>query len=430
MNDKLQHPVFRTKVTVFENSFSDAAGTMALGQWLFAGRNRELAERYRSLTTDEDRAKEKRKLPCATLNAVFEKHRRRDEPHTLTGLMCVDVDAKDNPGFTPAALKQTLAKSPFALYVGHSISGKGVFMVVRVKAATDEEFSRQYEAFLNVLIDDFGIFADKQCKDVTRLRALSFDDKPFVNPDAPAFHKTQKPAQKKTVQRTYFATNDQTNAKVNAAVELWEQRGLIFSGHDEYYELAASLKDVPNGLELFERLCASYPYRHKISTRYQFGKAKDMQHINVNTFFFIMARYGISNKEIFDRARFRFPDAFPVNDKANYHGEQKTPSEAAKTNDTTIQAAPATHEPAAATTPATTSAMATTSEAAAPPDRAANVNEIPPPATRAPFRYNPGTWQEEEALFRADPAHYPPGAPDDPTTKEWWEFLAERKRNK
>ena len=140
----------------------------------------------------------KKELPCATFSGTFSK---RNAKNLLehSGLICIDIDGKDNPEITNMnQLKKQLAKLPYVLYAGLSVSGKGVFVLIPV-AHTDKHLGH----FL-AIEDEFkamGINIDPSCKDITRLRFRSYDPRPVGNPDAVVYEKTRTTPITQTTQK-------------------------------------------------------------------------------------------------------------------------------------------------------------------------------------------------------------------------------------
>ena len=141
----------------------------------------------------------KKELPCATFSGTFSK---RNTKNLLghSGLICIDIDGKDNPEITNMnQLKKQLSKLPYVLYAGLSVSGNGVFCLIPI-AHTDKHLAH----FL-AIEDEFkamGINIDPSCKDITRLRFRSYDPHPVVNLDAVVYEKTTTTAITQPTQKT------------------------------------------------------------------------------------------------------------------------------------------------------------------------------------------------------------------------------------
>lgn len=118
---------------------------------------------------------------------------------SFSGLMCLDIDGKDNPGKTPEEIKQVLSGwcndkgVPYVGYAGLSCRRRGVFVLVRVpeRAQIAEEYKRYYAAIEEEIKQQYGIVIDKCSSNPAQARIISFDDEPIFN-EFPAVWDKQK----------------------------------------------------------------------------------------------------------------------------------------------------------------------------------------------------------------------------------------------
>jgi hypothetical protein len=83
--------------------------------------------------------------------------------------------------------KEDVKKLPFVLYCAKSVGGKGLFCLIRVIGSKDEYLKHWY-----ALKDDFegiGYKVDESCKDLSRLRFVSYDTEPYINYQAQVYNK-------------------------------------------------------------------------------------------------------------------------------------------------------------------------------------------------------------------------------------------------
>ena len=110
---------------------------------------------------------------------MFYEPRRADNLAIHSGLICIDIDAKDNtdvPDFSHLK-ENVLSQIKEVAYAAHSVGGKGYFVIIPLKYPSQHK--RQFAA----LQKDFaklGITIDAACSDVSRLRSLSYDDAPYI----------------------------------------------------------------------------------------------------------------------------------------------------------------------------------------------------------------------------------------------------------
>lgn len=145
-----------------------------------------LSETLRATDDKEKRNTLKALLPAVTPSGTFEV-RRADALIAHSGLICLDIDAGDNPSIDDwNALKLRLPLSEHILYAGLSASGRGLFCLVPV--SDGKRHLRHFFALERDFLEA-GIVVDPSCKDVSRLRGFSHDAFAFVNLDARPYEK-------------------------------------------------------------------------------------------------------------------------------------------------------------------------------------------------------------------------------------------------
>ena len=138
-------------------------------------------------TTDPNRKKQiKLSLPQATISGVFSPTRSAENLVKHSGLICVDIDRKDNLHITnfDTLIADVLSHIEEVAYAAHSVSGNGYFVIIPLKYP--EEHKAQFEKLIRVF-DDIGINIDRACGDVCRLRCQSYHIHQYVNMSAKPF---------------------------------------------------------------------------------------------------------------------------------------------------------------------------------------------------------------------------------------------------
>jgi len=111
-------------------------------------------------------------LPCVTISGVFEGERKASLVTEMNPVICVDID-KIPAGISLEELKNKVFGLPYVFYVSVSARGEGIFALI---------YYNMEKGFLNTfksLQYDFiqmGIEIDKACKDICRLRFVSWDE--------------------------------------------------------------------------------------------------------------------------------------------------------------------------------------------------------------------------------------------------------------
>lgn len=142
---------------------------------------------YRAIQDPEERKAAKRKIIAVTPSGEFT-GRGQAGLKNHSGLICIDVDDKDNEGLNDKV--RALVGDPYVFAFHQSLGGLGYAIYFRI------EPTKHLEAYLAIekyLADTYHLVADKACKDVTRLRFVSFDPFLHKNPkEVPVFKKYLK----------------------------------------------------------------------------------------------------------------------------------------------------------------------------------------------------------------------------------------------
>lgn len=178
-----------------------ASGIILLIQWLKGeGQYREVVDRIRLSTDKKEISALKLTLPAVTISGIF-KERNLDGLIKHTGLMAIDIDGKDNPTIKNIeSLKERISTKAYILYCGLSVSGRGLFCVIKISDPTKhlEHFFALEKEFA-----DMGIIIDSACKDITRLRFFSYDENAYYNLTASVFDQCiERPSQRPISVRT------------------------------------------------------------------------------------------------------------------------------------------------------------------------------------------------------------------------------------
>lgn len=124
-------------------------------------------------------------LPCCTISGLFEGDRKAEKVTKMNPIICVDIDILPE-GMTLEGLKKKVFDLPYVFYVSLSARGEGIFALIYYNMKND--FLRTFKA----LEKDFrtlDIVIDKACKDICRLRFVSWDSNPLEKEDVEMYDK-------------------------------------------------------------------------------------------------------------------------------------------------------------------------------------------------------------------------------------------------
>ena len=287
--------LFDTKISFYSNVEDNVGMEISLRDFLFCDQYKEQIEHIRSLQDENIQKRLKLQLPLATISGTFAPIRKAENLVTHSNLLCIDIDKKDNMGVDWFDdLKHEWHNIPQILYAGRSIRGKGWFAIFRI--AYPDKHKAQFEALQRDFASS-GLVIDKACKDVSRMRFISYDPEPYVNEDATLYNKVwvePKPTYHSSC--TYSGGDDME--QVEKCCKLIADRGIdITATYDDWFHVGAALASL--GERGLFHLVSSQNAKYKAAeTDKKFDNLlRNVSSINIGTFFHVCSQYGINRKE-------------------------------------------------------------------------------------------------------------------------------------
>jgi hypothetical protein len=186
-----------TEVPLFRNYMQLQSSRARLGDFLYDPSHENEVVRLREIQDKGERDIYKAMLPCVMVSC-YSDSRAQGSVFFPTGLICVDIDAKDNPGVLDWAqfILGDLSQIPVVTYAGLSVSGRGCFAIIPV---TDPGSHLGHFRALEAEFRQFGIMIDPSGKNINRLRGYSYNDEntSFSNPNASRYTKIADPPKPK-----------------------------------------------------------------------------------------------------------------------------------------------------------------------------------------------------------------------------------------
>ena len=284
--------IFDTSISYYAN-VKDKVGTeTTLHKFLFCDHYREQIETIRSLTDEEQQKSLKRQLPLATISGTFAPTRKAENLVAHSNLLCIDIDKKGNMGVTWFDdLKHEWHNIPQILYAAHSVRGIGWFTIFHI--AYPEKHKSQFEA----LRQDFaheGLVIDESCKDVIRMRTISYDLEPYVNEDATLYTKIWVESMPK-FKNQYDGDDDME--KVERCCRIIADCGIdITTTYDDWFHVGVALASLGEcGSSLFHLVSSQNANYKATETDKKFDNLlRNISSINIGTFYHICSLYGIN----------------------------------------------------------------------------------------------------------------------------------------
>ncbi len=297
--------ILETPITLFDGVTSTNGHVVSLAEFLHDASSHQLIQQIRMTEDKAERTRLKSGLPCATISAICPDGRKADDAFEHTGLMCIDIDGQDNPGFgSGAELKAEVCKVAEVAYCSLSASGNGCFTIFRL--SHPENHLGQFLALQRLFKSRLSIVIDGQCKDVKRLRFTSYDSEPYINDNAEpsriidATTKTKHNPTKTTVvmgQRTWNENPEATIDKVARLTEEVVRRGIdLTDGYSKWVEIGMALANLgENGREFFHAVSSVYPGydRTKADTKFT-NLLRTTRKVTIATFFHQCEAHGVT----------------------------------------------------------------------------------------------------------------------------------------
>lgn len=292
--------IFQTHISVY-NGVTDNTGTrMPLGTFLFCKEYKDDILRLRAVFDKEKRNALKRSLPQATISGVFSPTRAKNNLSQHSGLICVDIDAKDNPDILDwETLKQDLSVLPQIAYCALSVSGKGLFLVIPLRYP--EKHLQQFRQ-LQIDFRKMGIMIDSACSDITRLRCLSYDEHPIINENATLYEGVyvEKPKHK-SFPTCFIYEGENTSAEVAVCCRKIQQCGIdITASYDDWLKVGCALATLGESGRALFHICSRQNAKYNAAkTDKMFADLlrRNYQQVNIGTFFWMCKQHGITTKE-------------------------------------------------------------------------------------------------------------------------------------
>jgi len=289
-----QNLMFEDQISFFESLKSDPI-SITLKDWIGLNRNHneysDLITNYRKTCNQSI----KKSLPLVTVGGEFTNGRKQVDIIQHTGWIALDVDHKDNMHLPCAAvLRDEIAKLGHVAFSGLSVSGKGVWCLVKVsdpkKQALHFEQLKSDFRHLKIILDP------SKGKNANDARFLSYDPEAIVKKDFKIYDRLPPQSKKRRRSKANVKSNGDSNLigiidlitknRVNIAPDYVTYRNIGFAFADEYGEA---------GRELFHQIvCHSPKYNQKEADRqYTNCLRSGRRGIRMGTFYHYCKQYGL-----------------------------------------------------------------------------------------------------------------------------------------
>ena len=137
----------------------------------------------RSISDKKERDKVKAKLPAVTISGIFKGGHKATDLQTHSGLICMDFDGQDNPSLASGVeeMRERLTCDRHGRFAFVSAGGSGLAVICEIEPDNHTESFKELSCYYK---KQYGLVADESCKDVSRLRFVSWDADAELNQQA------------------------------------------------------------------------------------------------------------------------------------------------------------------------------------------------------------------------------------------------------
>ena len=189
----------------------------------------------------------KESVPCITSSAVMKMGSKvASNVQELNGLICLDID--DEVGIE---LIEKINKDPYTFISHRSFGGDGVCVFIKINP---NKFAESFNDLGQYYWDTFNLVIDQACKNINRLRYVSFDPYLFQNENSKKFIAKTKIKKEPKKQNFIFAQNDFTQI-----LEKAKDIDLCQDDYQRYCEIGFAIGSHFGlaGLDYFKVICQS-----------------------------------------------------------------------------------------------------------------------------------------------------------------------------
>lgn len=284
----------RYQVSVY-NGVSDTIGIVTtLASFLSATNHIADIQAARAMQDKEQRNSIKKQMPQAVIAGTCSPTRKAENT-APNGLICVDIDAQDNPNINDwADLKRQLSVIPEIAYISLSFSANGLFLIIPI------EYPDKFCYHFLQLEKDFsamGIVIDHACSDICRMRCMSYDPQPFINHHSRCYKRMYVPQQRpiKQVQHHEYDGDDTISKVASLVNQITQTNTNITASYADWIKAGQALSDLgEDGRDFFHAISSMDVRYSERQTDKKFDSfLKNTHSVGIGTFFHICKEYGI-----------------------------------------------------------------------------------------------------------------------------------------
>ena len=277
------------QISFYTDTFSDKPLSLSITDILGAirdGAYKEKTDAIRSIKDPERRRKEKLRLPNITVSGTF-KAKKADSLEKHSGLIAIDFD---NLGAELDNARSQLYADPYT-YAGFvSVGGTGLCLIVRIPP---DKHADSFDALEKYYFSKYGYQCDLACRNVNRLRYVSYDPHLFHNTESDTFADyLKKPKGRPQKEKTIIASD---NDFEHVLSQIQALRIDVTSDYQDWVKAGLAIKSKYGdfGLEYYQAISQFHPDYDPVKTERKYRSFDAPRSVTISSFFYIAKRHGI-----------------------------------------------------------------------------------------------------------------------------------------
>ena len=258
----------------------------------------------------------RKKLGAATISATLYTRDSNvplpEKTKHYNSIIALDFDGVDNL----EEAKRKVSEMPYVWYVADSASRRGFFAIVPIE---NVDYTR-HELYFRALrqeMRDLGYRIDEACKDVTRLRFVSYDPNPYLNENCTVYDLPDDFEENEANEEKRKAAAEQENpslAKAMAYADEWEKKMVPLDDYDDWRTIAMALSGLKeDGWAILDKISKFSSSYDPEDNRKKFDDfVEHTRSIGLGSFFYKCQQYGVIPPNVPQYEMIPFPvEVFP-----------------------------------------------------------------------------------------------------------------------
>lgn len=276
-------------ITFYNNTFGKEKIETELTSVLSAIKKGQWKDKVETYRANPDAEYKKTQFPAITVSGQFGDKRKADKIEKHSGFIAIDIDHIEDIDHARAELYAD--DYTYAGFV--SVSGKGLCIIVKIDP------KKHIESFLGLekyYFTNYGHQIDQSCKDVSRLRFVSYDPDLYINTESKLFNNYAEKKKGRPKKATniiagdddFFHVLDQIRA---GSIDLTQE-------YDTWVEIGMAIKSRfgNTGMEYYQIVSQYHPEYDEVKTERKYNSFTSFGKTTISSFFYHAKQAGLDIK--------------------------------------------------------------------------------------------------------------------------------------